>query len=203
MREDDSPAERDEPSEADADERDELPEEVVDEIERLTRLARRAEDENEVAAYEDRRETLLEDFEFTARVREEDETLVLYPSEWVEDGVVQIDRIDDVERGIERPLGTDAGDEGEFDAVESHNSAIVDAVADAHGPMHAANARAFADFMSNHYVRRIESASRKEIREFLDEYYLRNAWPSEDQSSVVDDSLELTFEAAGTDVPEF
>lgn len=192
MREDDSAAEREEP-----------PEDAVDEIERLTRLARGAVDENEAAAYEDRRETILDEFAFTVRVREDDETLVLYPSEWVEDGVVQIDRIDDVDRGIERPLGTDAGDEGEFAAVESHNSAIVDAVEDAHGPMHAANARVFADFMSNHYVRRIESASRKEVQEFLDEYYLRNAWPSEDQSSVVDESLELTFEVAGTDVPGF
>ncbi|SFF92017.1 hypothetical protein SAMN04488063_0799 [Halopelagius inordinatus] len=192
MREDDSAAEREDP-----------PEDAVDEIERLTRLARGAADENERAAYEDRRETILDEFAFTPRVREDDETLVLYPTEWVEDGVVQIDRIDDVDRGIERPLRTDAGDEGEFAAVESHNSAIVDAVEDAHGPVHAANARVFADFMSNHYVRRIESASRKEVQEFLDEYYLRNAWPSEDQSSVVDESLELTFDVAGTDVPGF
>ncbi|MFC6826417.1 DUF7108 family protein [Halopelagius fulvigenes] len=196
MPEDDSAAETEE-------ETDELPGEAVEEVERLTRLARSAVDENEAAAYEDRRETILAQFGFDARVREEDETLVLYPSEWLEDGVVQLDRIDDVDRGIERPLGTDAGDEGEFDAVESHNSSVVDAVEEAHGPVHAANARAFADFMSNHYVRRVESASRKEIREFLDEYYLRNAWPSEDQSSVVAESLELTFEAAGADVPEF
>lgn len=186
-----------------ATETDELPEEAVDEVERLTRLARSAVDDNEAAAYEDRRETIVERFGFDVRVREEDETLVLYPSEWLEDGVVQLDRIDDVDRGIERPLGTDAGDEGEFDAVESHNSSVVDAVEEAHGPVHAANARVFADFMSNHYVRRVESASKKELREFLDEYYPRNAWPSEDQSSVVDESLELTFEAAGADVPEF
>jgi hypothetical protein len=184
-------------------ERGGLPDEAVDEAERLTRLARRAADENEAAAYEDRRRTILDEYGFTARVREEDETLVCYPSEWVEDGVVRIERIDDVERGVERPLGTDAGDEDEYDAVEAHNSSVVEAVGEAHGPVHAANARAFADFMSNHYVRRVESASSEEIREFLAEYYPRNAWPSEDQSSVVGESLERVFEVAGADVPEF
>ena len=55
----------------------ELPDDLIDEVERLTRLARRAVDEDEAAAYEKRRRTLLDDYEFTARVREEDDTLVV------------------------------------------------------------------------------------------------------------------------------
>jgi len=195
----------------------ELPTDVVEEAERLTRLARGAADRarrsaldpaadaeapEEREAYLDRRDDLLAEFDFTARVREEDgdETLVLHPAEWVVDGTVRTDRIDDTGRAVEVRL-SGAGDEDDYGAVEAHNAALVERVEDEHGPVHAANARAFADYVANHYVRRVEEASGTEVEEFLSEYYPRNSWPSEEQKSVVEASLAHLFEIAGAGVP--
>jgi hypothetical protein len=176
-----------------------LPAEVRDEAERLTRLARRATDDAERAAYERDRDARLAEHGFTARVREEDDTLVLHPAEWVEDGDARPDRIDDTDRAVEIPL-SGAGDPEEWEAVEEHNAAVVESVAD-RGEVHAANARAFADFMGNHYARRVETAGGTEIEEFLAEYYPRNAWPTDDQRAVVEQSLAYVFEEAGREPP--
>ncbi|MFC4356831.1 rnhA operon protein [Halobium salinum] len=178
----------------------ELPERVVDEAERLTRLAESAVDGNEREAHLDRRATLLSEFDFTARVRDEDDTLVLHPAEWVVDGTVRVDRIDDTGRAVEVPL-SGAGDEDDYEHVEAHNAGLVREVEAEHGAVHAANARAFADYMSNHYVRRLEEASNEEVAVFLREYYPRNAWPSTEQKSEVEASLAHLFEVAGTDAP--
>ncbi|MDS0297986.1 rnhA operon protein [Halogeometricum sp. S1BR25-6] len=187
---------------AEEDETGELPEAAVDAAERLTRLARDAVDENEAAAYRERRDEVLAEHAFRARVRGGDETLVLHPAEWMVDDTVRTDRIDDTDRAYEIPL-TGADVDGDWKAVEAHNDDLVDAVEAEHGAVHAANARVFADFMGNHYVRRMDTASRAEVTEFLSEYYPRNAWPSKKQESVVRDSVELVFEVAEADVPEF
>ena len=178
-----------------------LPEAVVDDAERLTRLARQAPDAAEADAYRaDRAETVAA-HDYTARIREDDDTLVLYPDEWIEDGTVQLDRIDDTDRAVEIPL-SGSGDDT-WATVEAHNAALVDAVDDAHGSMHAANARAFADFMGNHYCRRVETATADELAEFCAEYYRRNVWASADQQAVLDASLEYVFAAADTECPEW
>ena len=175
------------------------PEGVVEEAERLTRLAREAAVEEAAAAYRERRDGIVSDHDFTARVRGEDDTLVLYPEEWVEDGVVQFEQIEDTDRAAEVSLsGPDHG--AEWETVEAANQAIVDAVESAHGPDHAANVRAFADFMSNHYVKRVDDATEAEREEFLTEYYQRNAWPSEAQESIVAKSVDLVDDV-GDDVP--
>jgi hypothetical protein len=167
----------------------------VEEAERLTRLARDAVDGDEAAAYRDRRATLLAARGYTARRRSEDrgETLVLHPAEWVEDGVVRVERVDDVSRAVEVPLdGT--GDPESWDDVEAHNRALAEAVEAEHGPVHGANAHAFADFMGNHYARPIERATERQVREFAEEYFPRNAWPTEAQREALDASLDLLFE---------
>jgi len=84
----------------------------------------------------------------------------------------------------------------EWGAVEADNEAIVAAVAEDHGPTHAANVRAFADFMGNHYLKRVDDATEAEREEFLTEYYPRNAWPSAEQRAVVEESVELAADAA-------
>jgi len=178
----------------------ELPAAVVREAIRLTRLARDAVDCEERAAHERDRDEALGEHGFVARLREPDETLVLHPAEWVEDGSARLDRIEDTDRAVEAPL-TDAGDEDAWERIERHNAELVAAVEREHGEVHGANARAFADFMGNHYVRRIETATGAEIEEFLAEYYPRNAWPSTAQRSAVEESLCLLFEEAGADVP--
>ncbi|GGJ09536.1 hypothetical protein GCM10008995_19250 [Halobellus salinus] len=173
----------------------EIPDDVVSEAERLTRLAANAAVEAEAEVYRDRRAEVAGDYDFVPRVREADDTLVLYPEEWVDDGVVQFDRIEDTDRAVEVSLsGPDHS--AEWEAVEADNEAIVTAVAEEHGPTHAANVRAFADFMGNHYLKRVGDATETEKEAFLTEYYPRNAWPSAEQRAVVEDSVELATDAA-------
>ena len=176
---------------------DPLPDDVVDRAATLTRRAREAVDPNEREAYLAERAALLSDHGYTARVREEDtnETLVLHPEEWLADGVVQVDRIDDTGRAVEVTL-SGTGSEDEWDAVEAHNRAVAERVADEHGEVHGATAHAFADFMSNHYAKPIERATPGERAEFREEYFPRNAWPSDEQREAVERSLELVVEAA-------
>jgi hypothetical protein len=179
----------------------ELPASLVDEAERLTRRVRDATDDAEREGARRARDRLLADHGFSARVREETEraVLVLYPAEWVTDGTIQPDRVDDLDRGIERPLsgvGTD-----DWETVDTHNRGLVAAVEQTHGATHGANAAALADFAGNHYSKRIEALTGQEISLFVEEYYPRNAWPTDDQRAVVEESVRLVFEQAGASVP--
>lgn len=178
----------------------ELPDDVVAEAERLTRLARRATDDEEAAAYEQRRAEILAGHGFRARIRDADDTLVLHPAEWLDDGTVQFDRIDDTGRAVEVSL-SGPGDPETWDEVEQHNAELVSAIEDEHGPVHAANARVFADFAGNHYAKRVDAVTATEVEEFRTEYYRRNAWPSEEQKAVIGESLRLLFETADANVP--
>jgi len=81
-------------ADADDDRVPDVPADTVDEAERLTRLARRTEDEAAAAFYRERRDELVTDHDYVPRLREEDDTLVLYPDEWMDDGTVQLDRIE-------------------------------------------------------------------------------------------------------------
>ena len=176
---------------------DELPDEAVERAERLTRLAREAVDDAEADAYRAERAELLDEYGFTARIREEDagETLVLHPAEWVEDGTIKVERIEDTSRAVEISL-SGPGDPDDWNDVDERNRAVAARVRELHGDVHGENAAAFADFMSNHYARPVESANREEIDEFLTEYFPRNAWPTEKQRAVVGESVELLFEVA-------
>ena len=179
----------------------ELPEDVVEEAARLSSLALEATDQDEAAAYRDRRDMLVAEYGFNARVREEPDrnVLVCYPEEWVDDqGVLRRDALEDTSRAVEVPL---SGGEADYEDAEERNRAIARRVREQHGEVHGANADAFADFMSNHYARRIDSATEGEAVEFLEEYYPRNAWPTPDESAVVEESLRYVFDAAGTDYP--
>ncbi len=181
----------------------ELPEDTIAEAERLTRLAREAVDDAEADAYRADREERLAEHGFTARVREEDAgaVLVCHPAEWVADGTVRVERIEDTDRAIERRL-SGPGEPGEFEAVESHNREVVNKIEARAGALHAENATAFADFMSNHYVRRVETATGEEIREFLEWYFPRNAFPSEPQREAVEESLRIVFAVADRETPQ-
>lgn len=183
------------------DDRRGLPERVVDQAERLTRLARNAVDGDEREAYREDRANLLDEHDFTARVRTEDDTLVLHPEAWVEDGVVRPDRVDDLDRAVEISL-SGPGDPEEWATVEEHNRSLVATVREDHGDVHGDTAAAFADFMGNHYAKRVEATTADELREFVEEYFPRNAWPTEEQQTVLGRSIELVFEAAGGKPPE-
>lgn len=180
----------------------ELPPGVIDEAVRLSRRARATDDPAEAAAYRSERSDLLAEFGYQARIRtgENRTVLVCYPSDWRADGVVDPDRIDDLDRAVERPL-TGPGDPDDWEAIEAHNRAIAEEVADRHGPIHGATAAAFADFMGNHYARRVETAGPRECQEFLEEYLPRNAWPSQEQLARAAASLGLVFEVADAEPP--
>lgn len=180
----------------------ELPDEVVDEAVRLTRLARAAVDDQEAAAYRAERAERLADHGYEARVRSEDDDaiLVCYPAEWLDDGVVDPAGIESLDRAIERRL-SGTGDPDDWDSIYAHNHAVADTVRAEHGAVHGATAEAFADFMANHYARRIEAAGPRACREFLEEYLPRNAWPTDAQVDQARDSLQLVFEAADSEPP--
>lgn len=177
----------------------ELPSRVIEEVERLTRLIRR-ESDKQSRGYRKRRKRLLVEYGYEARVREETEgdVLVCYPAEWLSDGEVVLDRIEDRARAIERPL---EGSDEEWAVVERANQEIVTQVREDYGSVHAANVRALADFLGNHHVVPISGATEAHLREFRTEYYPRNAWPSDDQRAVLDQSLRITFEVAGVENP--
>jgi len=181
-----------------------LPDSVIEEAKRLTRHAREAIDEDEADAYRADRDDRLAEHDFQARIREEDsrDVLVLHPDEWVEDETIRPDRIEDTDHAAETPL-SGAGDPDDWEAVEEHNADIVARVREEHGDDHAANVRAFADFMGNYYARPLESATDEEIREFLDDYYPRNAWPTEEQAAVVEQSLQFAFDGEEKRMPGF
>jgi len=179
----------------------ELTDDVVEEALRLTRLAERAVDQDEAEAYRTSRDAALADEGYLARVRHDDPpVLVCYPVDWVVEGVVQPTELDDLGRAVERPLvaGESADD---WAAVEAYNRALAEAVEADHGPVHGATASAFADFMGNHYARRIETAGSRHCREFLEDYFPRNAWPTDEQRAVAPESLRLTLEAADAELP--
>jgi hypothetical protein len=181
---------------------DTLPDDVVDEAERLTRLAREAVDDAEAAAYREHRSDLLAAHDYIARVREDEtrDVLVLHPEEWVEDGTVYPSRIDDVDRGVEAPL-SGPGEGDDWAEIDDHNRELVETVRDEHDAVHADNAAALADFAGNHYAKPVESLTEGELSEFLTEYYPRNAWPSAEQRAVVEKSVVVTFEAADERCP--
>jgi hypothetical protein len=173
-----------------------LPDDVAARARTLTRRMREAVDDEERAAYREERAGLLAEHGYVSRVREDDtgETLVLYPEEWVAEGVVQVDRIEDTDRAVERSLsGVGSAD---WETVEAHNRTVAERVRSEHGEVHGGNAHAFADFMSNHYAKRVEAATPDEREEFREEYLPRNAWPTEAQCEAVERSLRLVEKVA-------
>lgn len=181
---------------------DELPAAVLDRAVRLTRLARGTTVEAKALTYRRQRDHILAQHGYVARIRSEQSkaVLVCYPAEWVDDATVQPDRIDDPDRAAERPLNG-SGNEDNWEEINASNRQLVEAVEAEAGRVHARNAAAFADFMGNHYCRSIESATHIEVKEFLNEYYPRNAWPSPEEKAVIDESLEIVFEVAGRSAP--
>jgi hypothetical protein len=172
-----------------------LPESVLEAADRLTRLARDATDECEAAAYREDRDALLADHGYEARVREDDEgdVLVCYPCEWLDDGVVRVEAIEDLSRGVEVPL-SGPGNADDWETVAAHNHKVAEAVADRYGAPHGTTAAALADFASNHYVKPIEDLTADERREFREEYLPRNAWPTEAQRERAAESVRLALD---------
>ncbi|WP_434522965.1 DUF7108 domain-containing protein [Halorubrum sp. AS12] len=185
-----------------------VPVEAVDEAERLTRLAREAESaeatpqiEEAADQYRERRDALAAEYGYTARVRDEDDALVLYPDEWMDDGTVQLDRVEDTDRAVEVSL-SGPGDTDRYREVAAYNEIVAEEVAEREAEVHARTAETFAAFMSNHYVRPVDDATPEMRAEFREEYLVRNGWPTDEQLDAVDESLSVIESvAAGVDEP--
>ncbi|ELY97565.1 hypothetical protein C482_13119 [Natrialba chahannaoensis JCM 10990] len=180
-----------------------LPDDVAEDAERLTRLARKTPDENEATAYEDRRDDLLASHEYRSRIRNEgDAVLVLHPAEWhdSEEGVIRTDQIDDLSRAVEIQLEGTA-DPDDWETADAANRELAEAVREEYDDVHGENARLLADFAGNHYAKPITSLTPAELAEFSSEYVVRNAWPTEAQTAVLEESLELVFEVADEPYP--
>ena len=179
-----------------------LPAGLLEAVEQYTRQARATDDERAARRLRARRDDRLARYGYVARVREEPNraVLVCHPAAWTEDGTVYPDRIDDLHRAVEIPL-SGPGDPADWDEIHAHNRALADAVREHHGEVHGATAGALADFASNHYAKPIEALAAGELAEFREEYFVRNAWPSEAQRDVLSRSLELVFECADSPMP--
>ena len=111
---------------------------------------------------------------FVARLRD-DETLVLYPDDWVVDGKVDLERIDDTDRAYEIPLS----EKGEsWEDVHSYNSDVIEKLSEMEEitETEVSNAEYFVEFVENHYILPVDEVSQKHVREFLEDYYPRNVW---------------------------
>jgi hypothetical protein len=156
----------------------------------------------EAAAYRSDRDERLAEHDYTARVREDEtrDVLVLHPEEWVEDGEIRTERIEDIDRGIEVLL-SGPGEGDDWEAIDEYNRDLVADVREEHGEDHAANVAALADFMGNHYAKPVHDATADELEEFLEDYYKRNAWPTAAQREVVEKSVRVAFAVADERCP--
>lgn len=145
---------------------------------------------------EDALAPLLAPYQLVPRIRIDGDSAVLvcYPEAWRDEGEIQIEAIDNIDRAIELPL-TGAADEA-WAEITARNAHVVEQVAEQYGSPHTANARAFATFMENHRARPIAHANDADIEEFLEEYYPRNVWPRAEEAAVIETSVELACQVA-------
>jgi len=166
----------------------------VNEAARLTRVALSGGDGMGDEA-RTRRDEVAAEHGYEARVRE-DGTLVLHPADWLdEDGVVDMERFD-ADEAYEVPLDGEG-----YDDARAANDALLDGFREEKEVTEADvfNARAFAEFCENHHATAVENVGEEHVREFLDEYYVRNVWASEEAEERVEESLRLLLSEAGRD----
>lgn len=162
----------------------------VKEATRLTRVALSGDDEAR-----DRRDTLAKEHGYEARVRE-DGTLVLHPADWLdEDGVIDMEAFD-ADDAYEVPL-----DGRGYDEAREANDSLLEEFEDREEAKQEDifNARAFAEFCENHHATAVENVGEEHVREFLNDYYVRNVWASEKAEERVEESLNILLKEAGRD----
>jgi hypothetical protein len=191
--EDRNPPLDDELSPVEAEDSVAIPEEVRERAAELTRHARTTGEEAAADRYRRERASLLDAYGYTSRVRDADDTLVLHPGDWLEDGTVRLDRIDDTDAAVEIPL---AGSSDDWAAVEAHNRRVVEAVAAEHGGAHAGAVSALADYAGNHHERRIEDLTAIQLDRFRTEYVPRNTWLTDEQRAVLEEAVTIAREIA-------
>lgn len=180
----------------------ELPARTVERARQLAREEWHAQAERAIQCRHERAR-LLHEHGYTSRIRTDESgaTLVCYPREWVVDGSVDPDRIEDLDRAIEQSIAG-PGDPDEWEDIAVQNRAVANRVHDVHGPVHGSNAEALATYMSNHHAKLIAEATQPELEQFRTEYYPRNVWPTDRERAALEESIDLTRELATPDAPE-
>lgn len=179
----------------------ELPAEVVETARAMSRVLRRG-THDDPERIRRRRDELLSTYGYAARVRESDAgpVLVCYPESWIEDGTLQLENLESTDNAVERLLNTSVED-GDWAAIADHNRAVAARVRDRFGRVHGANAEAFGTYMANHHGATVESATAEHVETFLEEYFPRNAWPSEAQRNAVEASIRHLFDTVDEPYP--
>lgn len=159
----------------------------VDEAVRLTRIGMSGNDEAR-----EKRNRIAEQNGYVPRERD-DGVLVLHPEDWIEDGVVDLDAFD-ADDAYEIPL-----DGRGFEEAREANDAVVEEFATGTETDEADvfNARSFCEFCENHHSVAIENATAEQVDEFINEYYVRNVWASQEAERRLESSLEKLFEFVG------
>jgi hypothetical protein len=159
----------------------------VEEAARLTRVAVSGDD-----GARERRDAVAEERGYRAWERE-DGTLVLHPKEWLDDGVIDMDAFE-ADEAYEVPL------EGEgYEEARGANDSLLEGFEAGASEQDVFNARAFAEFCENHHATAVENVSERHVREFLEEYYVRNVWAPEEAEERVEESLRTLLREAGRD----
>lgn len=160
----------------------------VEKAARLTRVAHSGDDEAR-----ERRDAIAEDRGYRAWERD-DGTLVLHPEEWLdEDGVVDMEAFD-ADEAYEVPL-----DGGGYEDAREANDALLEGFEKDASEADVFNARAFAEFCENHHATPVENVGEEHVREFLEDYYVRNVWAPDEAEERVEKSLRLLLIEAGRD----
>jgi len=157
-------------------------------VEEATRLTRVALSGNEEAREE--RDVLAEENGYVARERD-DGVLVLHPNDWLEDGVVDLNAFD-ADEAYEIPL------EGRgFEEAREENDEVLDSFGAEADEVDVFNVRSFAEFCENHHSVSVENATAEQVEEFVNDYYVRNVWPTDEAEGRLEESLRLLFEFVG------
>ncbi|MDZ7688361.1 MAG: rnhA operon protein [Halobacteriales archaeon] len=166
----------------------------VNETARLTRVALSDDDEMREEA-RTRRDEIAGERGYEARLRD-DGVLVLHPAEWLDnDGVVDLEAFD-ADEAYEVPLDGEG-----YGEARSSNDTLLDGFEEMDGTEEddVFNARAFAEFCENHHATAVENVSEEHVREFLEDYYVRNVWASDEAEERVEESLRLLLREAERD----
>lgn len=165
---------------------------AIDRVVELTRALEATNDSETVSTLNDRRARLLDRLELHLHLREEDagKVLVLYPSSWIEDGVVDPGRIESVNEAIEIPLFPSVT-EDDWAEVHESNMSLADEIEARFGPVHGENIRSLGTYLSNHHLTRFEDMTDEQCSVFRDDYFVRNVWATAEQKAMLDRSLTI------------
>lgn len=153
-------------------------------------------DRTDVQEIRRERDAIAERHGYGVRLRDADDVLVCYPLDWLDDGTVDLDSVEDLDRAVEVSLGGGSDDVAD---VRDANDAVVEPVLEEADDAVGYDAAAFAEYCENHHRARLGEVSRTQVERFLEEYYPRNVWPPDGAEDRVEEALRRVLDRAGRD----